>query len=289
MVRRMTPSQFKTKLRQVQSKQKQAINKHNREVNQYNQKVKQVVNKYNQDVRAHNARVRSNNQRLKYEFNKLSRSNTKKYTVYYKSVVTLKNTYSVLDQRSEIGNIDESYNYFLDLSEKETANSMEVLNSLLNSDGQNPRYTQLDSTISNELELISDDLDSKWRGALFSLNPNNPDASRHFCASSRELITQILKIKAPDNDVVRLIPDCFRTKDNKPTRKAKIKYLLLMKGLEDSDFEKFVDEDMQNVLDLFQIFNDGTHGSAGKFSFHQLSSIKKRVEDSLVFLSQLAN
>jgi hypothetical protein len=221
--------------------------------------------------------------------NKLSRPSSTKYTVYYKSAITLSNTYNLLDQRSETGNIDERYNQYLDLSEQETANSVEVMNSLGSASNSSDLLSLEDSTISKELEMISSDLDNRWKGALYSLNPKNPDASRHFCSSSREIIAQILELKAPDNDVIRLIPDCSLNKEQRPTRRAKIKYLLLKKGLADSDFETFVEEDMQNVIDLFQVFNDGTHGSAGKFSLSQLASIKKRVEGSIVFLSQLAS
>lgn len=289
MVRRMSPSQYNSKLRQLQSKQKQAINNYNRAVDQYNRKLKQSINKYNQEVRTHNARVRANQQRLKSELNKLSRTSTTKYTVYHKSVITLNQTYRTLDKRSEAGTIDDRFNQYLDLSEQEAVNSIEVMNSLSYPSTDSGLVSLGESEISEELMMISPDLDNRWRGALFSLNPKNPDASRHFCSSSREIFTQILELRAPDNEVLRLIPNCSLTKENRPTRRAKIKYLLIKKGLEDSDFESFVEEDMQNVIDLFQVFNDGTHGSAGKFTLPQLVSIKKRVEGSIVFLSQIAN
>lgn len=289
MVRRITPSQYKSKLRQLQSKQKQAINNYNRAVDKYNRNVKQAVSKYNQEVRTHNARVRANHQRLKSELNKLSKTRTTKYTIYHKSTISLSNSYEILDQRSKTGHIDEKYNHFLDLSEQEAANSIEVMNSLLSSNDESDFLDLQRTSISDELALISPDLHDRWIGALFSLNPRNPDASRHFCASSREVINQILELKAPDTEVIRLIPDCSRTQEDKPTRRAKIKYLLHNRELEDSDFEDFIEDDIQNVIDLFQIFNDGTHGSAGKFNLTQLTSIKRRVEGSIVFLSQLAN
>ena len=289
MARRISLTQFKSKLRQFENKQKQAINNYNREVRKYNQNVKQTINKYNQEVKAHNARVRANRQRLKTELNKLSRHKTTRYVVYRSSVVSLNDTYNYLDQRSESGNLETKYNYFLDLSEKEAANSVEVLNSLLHSEEHQLSNYLNDSTFTDELQKISVDLDSRWRGAVFSLNPNNPDAARHFCTSAREVITQILEIKAPDNEVIELLPECTYTDQGKPTRRSKIKFLLHRKGLPDDDFEMFVEEDMQNIVELFRVFNDGTHGSAGTFDLHQLSAIKKRVEDSILFLSQLVS
>ena len=47
---RVTPSQFRSILRQAQAKQKQAINKYNRDVRAYNQKLKSAANKHNQEV-----------------------------------------------------------------------------------------------------------------------------------------------------------------------------------------------------------------------------------------------
>ncbi|MEQ8477104.1 hypothetical protein [Fulvivirga sp.] len=287
MAKRISLSQYKSKLRQLQNKQKQAINKYNQEVRKYNQKVNQAINKYNQDVRAHNSRVRANRQRLITEMNKLANSNSTRHVVYHRSVVSLNNRYVNLDSRSESGSLDSNYDYYLDLSEKETANSAEVLNSLSHTGDEDSNVYSLTSTLNDELIAISIDLDNRWKGAVFSLNPKNPDAARHFCTSAREVFTQILEIKAPDNTVISQIPNCDTTEYGKPTRRAKIKYLLHQKGLFDEEFGNFVDEDVNNILELFRVFNDGTHGSSGTYNFQQLVSIKKRVEDGIIFLSNL--
>lgn len=292
MVIRVTPSQFKNMLRQVQNKQKQAINKYNQEVRRYNQNVKQGVNKYNQEVRTYNSRVRANRQRIKNELATLSRQSTKaQYGVFRTSVHTLHNTYTRLEQRSETQTLGKSYNRVLDLSEREAANSLQVMNSLLGTEAETEQPTDnlMNAALTDELRKISEDLDDRWQGAVFSLSPRNPDAARHFCTSAREVITQILEIKAQDTDVISLMPDCDRTDQGKPTRRAKIKFFLHRKGLTDDTLEEFVEQDMENIVELFSIFNDGTHGSAGKFDLNQLSSIKKRVEDGIMFLSQLVN
>lgn len=292
MVRRVTPSQLKSMLRQAQNKQKQAVNKFNQEVRRYNQKVKQAINKYNEDVRAHNARVRANRQRLKSELAKLNRqSTTTHYVAFRTSVHTLHETYARLEQRAETQPLDSSYNRVLDLSEREAANSLEVMNLLLGDEAETEQPTDdlQDATLKDELRKISEDLDDRWSGAVFSLNPHNPDAARHFCTSAREIITQILEIKAPDTEVFSLMPECDRTEEGKPTRRAKIRYFLNRKGMTDDIFNEFVEQDMENILELFRVFNIGTHGSAGKFDLHQLSSIKKRVEDGIMFLSQIIN
>jgi len=299
MVRRVTPSQFKNivrqaqnKARQVQNKQKQVINKLNQDIRRFNQKAKQAVNKHNQEIRAHNARVRANHQRLKSELARLNRQpTTSQYVTFRTSVKTLHDTYTRLEHHAETQTLGEGYNRVLDLSERETANSLEVMNSLLGTEAEPDQPTDglIDATLTDELRKISIDLDDRWRGAVFSLNPNNPDAARHFCTSAREVMTQILEIKAPDADVIMLIPDCALTEQGKPTRREKIKFFLHLKGMADDTLEDFVAKDLENIVELFRVFNDGTHGSAGKFDLHQLSTIKKRVEDGIMFLVQLVN
>jgi len=299
MVRRVTPSQFKnivrqaqSKARQAQNKQKQDIDKLNRDLRMVNQKVKQAVNKHNQEVRAYNSRVRANFQRIKSELDRLNRqSTTAQYVVFRGSVTTLHNTYTRLEQRAKANSFDSSYDRILDLSERETANSLEVMNSLLGAESipDQPTDGLIDANLTDELRKISVDLDDRWRGAVFSLNPNNPDAARHFCTSVREIFTQILEIKAPDTDVISLLPDCDRTHQDKPTRRSKIRFFLQRKGMADVNLEEFAEQDIKNILELFDVFNHGTHGSAGKFNLHQLSTIKKRVEDGIFFLSKLIN
>ncbi|BBO76182.1 hypothetical protein DSCW_35990 [Desulfosarcina widdelii] len=181
------------------------------------------------------------------------------------------------------------YNRILDLSERETANSVTVANRL---SGMEPEADEQvdglqDAALGDQLRNISVDLDNRWKGAVFALNPTNPDAARHFCTSAREIFTQLLVIKAPDASVISLIPDCDRTEHGRPTRRAKIRYFLHRKGMIEESLEDFVEQDIENILQLFRVFNDGTHGSAGTFDFRQLSAIKKRVEDGIMFLTEL--
>jgi len=292
MTRRISASQLQSKLRQAQRKTQQAIDKYNREVKRYNQQVKRVVDDYNREVRTYNSRVRANRQRIKRELAKLSGQPTKKtqYVVYRTSVNSLYEAYTHLEQQSETQNFDPRYNRFLDLSERETANSLEVLSLLsgLEPDSAEASREQ-DATLLDELRKISDDLDSRWQGAVYALNPRNPDAARHFCTSAREIISQILELRAPDADVISSMPSCDRTDQGKPTRRSKLKFLLTRKGMLEDVLEEFVEQDMENIVQLFRVFNDGTHGSAGTFSFQQLNSIKKRVEDGIMFLAEIVS
>lgn len=122
---------------------------------------------------------------------------------------------------------------------------------------------------------------------MFSLNPANPDATRHFCTSAREIFTEAIEITAPDEVVFAHNPHCEKTDRGNATRRAKISYLLSKKGI-DASAEQFVDDDITNILDLFHVLSDGTHGAAGKYSIAKLKAIKKRVEGGIGFLCSIA-
>ncbi len=293
MAQRYSASQIRSKIRQAQQKQRQTINKYNQSVQRYNQGVKNAVNKYNQAVRAHNSRVRANRQRIKNELARLSRQSTTtvttRYVVYRTSVETLHTSYTRLENYADSQQLDPIYNRIIDLSERETANSLEVTNRILGDEnaGDTPAEELENSELLDGLHEISADLDDRWKGAVFALNPRNPDAARHFCTSSREIITQILEIKAPDADVFALIPNCDKTERGNPTRRSKIRYFLHRQGMAEETLEEFIENDMENIVQLFRIFNDATHGSAGTFDLAQLNAIKKRVEDGIMFLTEI--
>ena len=286
MVRRVTPAQFRSMVRQAQTKQKQAIDKYNREVQAHNRKVKATINKYNQEVNRYNARVRANQHRLRRELNKLAQAASQtRYVTFRMSVESVQRSYIRLESNAEASRYDDRYNEVLDLSEQEAANNASVMNALL---GNPEDLEHLEAIHSSKLDYIlspvSGDLRDRWHGALFSLNPWNPDAGRHFCTSARELLTLILDSRAPDKLVLRDMPECEKTPNGTPTRRSKIRYLLRLKHMADETLEDFVEEDMNNVVQLFQEFNDGTHGSSGHFTHQQLVVIKKRVEDAVAFL-----
>jgi hypothetical protein len=292
MARRMTPSQWNSMVRQAQQKQRQAIDKVNREIRAHNQKVKQAVSNYNRGVNAHNARVRANRQRLKNELARLSRqATTTRYVTFRVSVNTVHTAYERLEHAAESGHLDERYSEILDLSEREAANNAGLMNALMG-DGEATDATppnSPESPLTPILQDISAELGDRWRGALFSLSPQNPDAARHFCTSAREIIARILNSKAPDNLVFAALPGCDRTSQGSPTRRAKIRYFLHLKGMNQDELEAFVESDMDNVVELFEAFNEGTHGSAGIFVFAQLQMLRRRVEDGIMFLSRLVH
>lgn len=282
MVRRISASQMRSKMRQAQSKIKQAQAKQRQAINKFNQEIRT----YNSKVRIHNARVRSNRERLRRELQKLSRTASKpQYVTFRTSVETVQQSYSILENRAEADVYDGRFDRFLDLSEREAANSVSVMNVL---EGEAPENETEDeppaSEIDHILNAISQDVHDRWHGALFSLSPKNPDAARHFCTSARELLTEILERYAPDEKVKAILPDCEFTQQGKPTRRAKLQFFLFQQGINDDAVTNFVEKDMENVVQLFRVFNDGTHGSSGRFEHLQLLAIRARVEGAVSFL-----
>lgn len=286
MARRISLAQLQSKMREIERKQRQAVNDYNRRARQHNQNVKQAVSRYNREVAAHNARVRGNRQRLKSALRTLQSGRTT--TTYAVSVRTLASAYARLDEHAE-RNLDSGYAGVLDLAEREAANGVVLANALDAPDGDERGLASgpEDESLLDELASLAPDLSKRWSGALYSLDPRNPDAARHFCASSREIVTQILEIKAPDSDVLRSQPDCQRTRDGKPTRREKIQHILRVGRVADPVLAEFVDEDVDNVLELFSLFNAGTHGAAGKFEHSQLCAMRTRVADAVLFLTKL--
>lgn len=298
MARRMTPAQARAALRRAESKNKQALAKFNREVRSHNQKVrannarrKQALDKLNREIRTHNSKVRQNQRRRQTELSRMktaSRTSSSRYAI---SVQTVQHSFERLEVS---GAADLLQGDLFNLSEGEAANSAATLNALL-AESEPSEVSDADiealtlTTISDELSDFDPDLDQRWRGALFSLHPRNPDAARHFCASAREMLTGLLEVAAPDDDVVAANPDYIKTPNGDVSRRARIHYCLTFTTPEiEQTFLDFVEDDIDNVIDLFDEFNSGTHGSAGKFGMEQLSALKNRVEDAIKFVYRIA-
>lgn len=283
MARRISASQFQNQLRQAQARQRQAANKY-----------RQAVNRYNSEVRTHNARVRANRDRLRRELQRLSRTPTQvkvRYTVYHRSVMTLQESFNRLEAVAETASW-RGDDTLVDMSEAEAANSVAVLNALAAETPQvQPGESEIAelqaTTIGDELTRIDTDFDRRWRGALFALHPSNPDAGRHLCTSSREMLDSMLKRGAPDRDVLAANPQASKTEHGSPTRRARIVHCLHRRGSCDDSLATFIDDDIQNITALFQEFNDGTHGHAGRFDLAQLRAIKLRVENAIRFVAQI--
>lgn len=291
MAKRINLSQFRSKLRQIESKQRQAIAQYNQKVRQYNQTVRNLqaaIDRYNREVRAYNSRQRQHRQRVQTELARLQSRPPRTNIQFRVSVTSLHQSYTRLEQSAAARSLSSTENFFLDLSEREMANSLGVLNALEAEASPTEASELQQTTVTDEIAVISEELDGRWRGALFALHPQNPEAARHFCTSAREIFVEILEMKAPDAAVFTAIPNCPRTERGNATRRSKMKFLLAQKGVNLAELADFASDDIGNVLELFDLLNSATHGAAGRYDLATLGAIKHRVEDGLLFLSRLA-
>jgi hypothetical protein len=300
MARKVTPAQYKQMIdkfnrdvKKHNNEVKRNINDHNRQVNKYNSELKRTVDNYNREIRRFNSDQERRRQKLNQAIRRFNNSRliTRTTTVYYReSVQKLERSYTELDDfnNQNIQNVERNSSIYGDYPTQETNNSVQLYNSLNGvDDGDFIDPSELQKTyIEEKLDIVSADLGKRWRGALFSLNPLNPDAGRHFCTSVREIFTEVFDVKAPDSLVISCFPDC-ELHQGKPNRRFKIKYILTQKSIHSETLENFVESDIDELLSLFRTLNDGTHGSAGKFTIQQLLKIKKRVEDSIQFVTEL--
>lgn len=285
MAKSFNMSQFKSKMRQLENKQRQAINNYNRAVRQYNNSVKKAISDYNTFVRNYNSAVRRNRQIINREISKLQ-SHSSARTTFTVSLDAMQQYYSAVNSYYGEGvPVNQHQDRILELIEQEQANSVITANAVENN--EYPEENTEDIEIGNKLLLVSQDLNDRWKGAVFSLNPNNPDACRHFCTSARELFTDFIELKAPDIEVFAFNPNCAKTERGNATRKEKIKYMLRNTQLNDS-VVSFVESDIDNILELFHVLSDGTHGVAGRYDNKKLMQVKKRVEQGIYFLCEIA-
>lgn len=286
VAQRFNAAQLRSKLRQIEQKQRQAINNYNQAARNFNQ----AVNNYNSAARTHNAKVRANQQRLAREIARLqAQPVSTRYVRYTTSVQTVRSSFDRVEASASTGVWADERN-LLDLAEGEAASSVEALNALLDERPESVADEEArlrDTALTTELTEIDPELQSRWTGALFSLSPRNPDAARHFCTSAREILTSILNGQAPDRTVMEAMPDFAPTPNGGVSRRAKIHYLLARTGNDVDGMAAFVDADIDSVITLFDDFNHGTHGAAGRFDFSQLMIIKRRVEGAIQFLNRI--
>lgn len=303
---RKSPAQMQSELRRLQQRQRQAVSNYNRAADNYNRALRKAVNehnsgvrtfnqavdRYNSAARTHNAKVRANRERLRREVAKLNaapRTTTMRVT-YRTSVEQFTTSFDALERRADAAGWSDSDLFAM--TSAEAANSIAALNALLTDDDARATDDDLDelqtTRIADELTTLDPDLDQRWRGALFALNPRNPDAARHFCTSAREMLSDILETVAPTDRVLAEDPTCPRTEQGSVTRRARILHCLRRGGGRHDGLADFVEADIDNVLALFGEFNTGTHGTAGRFTVDQLRTLKARVEDAVLFVLRVA-
>jgi hypothetical protein len=115
-----------------------------------------------------------------------------------------------------------------------------------------------------------------WTGALQALQSTNVDRIRHFNVSVRELFMHVMQALAPDEK---------NFANGRPTRKSRL--IFICRNLQGGDYEKFLIKDIAAMLELIDLFQQGTHGIEPDFTEIQLRALKFRVESALRFLLEI--
>ena len=278
MAKSFNMSSFKSHMRQAQRKIERDMR------SEINKAARKLENDMNRELRKYNSKVRHNQQVITRELNKLQ-SNTTVRSTYTVSLGVMYQHYTAIGNVYDDCTVTPRQELILDLVEREQANSLITANAIENDDFLSENTEDVE--IGNKLLVVSEDLNNRWRGAVFAMSPQNPDAARHFCTSAREIFTEFIELKAPDTKVFEFNPNCEKTDRGNATRREKIKYMMRNTDIHSSVVD-FAEADIANILELFHVLSDGTHGAAGRYEFQKLVQVKKRVEQGINFLCEIS-
>jgi len=147
------------------------------------------------------------------------------------------------------------------------------------------KIVEKDSDDTTELiSSINPDFVSLLSGAEESLLSKNSDKIRHSITSLRELLTQIMHILSPDNEIVRIYSDKKYYDDKgKPTRRTRLMYIF--KNHDGNDYlVDFYDADINAILCLFDLYQKGTHEVKSSMNDDQLKYIISRTKNLICYL-----
>jgi len=132
------------------------------------------------------------------------------------------------------------------------------------------------------LDLIDPKLKNLWNGAKEVIKSRGSDAPRHLSISLRELLTHVIHKLSPDENIRKwsTLPEHYHK--DRPTRKARLLYIY--RSVSFGPFSNFVEKDIEALLSLFDLFQEGTHSVTPPFSDEQLAMLLARTESALRFL-----
>ncbi|MCP4552895.1 MAG: hypothetical protein GY834_12830 [Bacteroidetes bacterium] len=128
-----------------------------------------------------------------------------------------------------------------------------------------------------KIEEMNSDWSILLHGAEQSFASRNPDKVRHTITSLRELITQILHVCAPDDDIKETYPDAKYYDKGKPTRRTRIRYILSRK-YSNTSLAEIIEKDIAAILELFKLYQAGTHKVISSLNDDELLFILKRTK-----------
>jgi hypothetical protein len=122
-------------------------------------------------------------------------------------------------------------------------------------------------------------------GANQVLHSDNPERIRYFCVSMREILTQILQILAPDEEIKKWSSLSEFYDKGKITRKARLSYI--HRNLNSERLSELSDKIIHSTLEIIGTLNKGTHGLNFHLTDDQLLGIKLKIEITIRFILEV--
>ncbi|MFL6193969.1 MAG: hypothetical protein ACJ75H_07335 [Thermoanaerobaculia bacterium] len=128
-----------------------------------------------------------------------------------------------------------------------------------------------------------------WRGAVQIHQTDNPERARYFTSSCRTLFDEVLDRFAPVGSTKawlgELKPEDMDSQGN-PKRRVRVRYMC--RNLENSSgFAEFMEQDIDDVMELYQRYNKGVHRLKPSFSKEELDALKAKAAQHLLSLVKL--
>lgn len=142
------------------------------------------------------------------------------------------------------------------------------------------------AALESALVAVSPGLPALWQGAKAALATQNPDRPRHVATSLRELMTHVLHLLSPDDEIRRWSNDPTHYDKGRPTRRARL--LFICREINHDEFTNFVKKDIDAVLAFIDLFQQGTHDINPPFTEVQLKAMLHRTEAAVLFIVNIS-
>ena len=146
--------------------------------------------------------------------------------------------------------------------------------------------SEVQEAIPSLLAKLNEGYINMWDGAISALESANPDKIRHFAISIRELFTQILHTLSPDKLIRQwsTAPQYYKDNNpkNPPTRRARL--FFICRNINHGPFCKFIDKDVEMLLEFINLLQRGTHEMRGAYSPAQIKVLRIRAESIIRYL-----
>jgi hypothetical protein len=124
-----------------------------------------------------------------------------------------------------------------------------------------------------------------WHGAWDALVSDNPDRIRHTLVSVRELITQVLHMLAPDDQVRAWSHSPEHYYNGRPTRSARL--LFIHSQINSPEMKDYFRKEIGACVEFIDLLNDGTHDIVPNFSDAQVKIMLRRAHFTICTLVEI--